>query len=126
MGIKEERHATLQGFKLVVLAAFLAVSSLVASEVKLKDGKVYPDAEILERDDQSILITVPYGKVKLPLDKVESIDGVAIPPSAKAPDSGTPGSKEPQPAPAANSHPGPWHFRMCIAGRWIFFCWLWD
>ena len=106
MGIKEERHATLQGFKLVVLAAFLAVSSLVASEVKLKDGKVYPDAEILERDDQGILITVPYGKVKLPLDKVESIDGVAIPPSAKAPDSGTPGSKEPQPAPAAKSHPG--------------------
>ena len=107
MGIREERHATLQGYKLVVLAAFLAVSSLVASEVKLKDGKVYDDVTILGRDDQGVEIAVPHGKIKLPLDRVESIDGVAIPQSANAPGLEAPGSEKPQPAPAANSLPGP-------------------
>lgn len=106
MGIKQERHATLQAFKLVVLAAFLAVSSLVASEVKLKDGKVYSNAEILDRDDQGILITVPYGKLKLPFDRIESIDGVAIPLSTNAPDSSIATGEQPHPESAASSHPG--------------------
>jgi general secretion pathway protein E len=100
VGVKDERHATLQGFKLVVLAAFLAVGSLFASEVKLKDGKVYSGVTILGQDDQGVEIAVSHGEIKLPLDKVESIDGVAVSPSAKAP-----GSEAP--APAANSLPGP-------------------
>ncbi len=107
LGIREDRHATLQGFKLIVLSAVLAVSSLFASEVKLKNGKVYDDVTILGRDDQSVEIAVPHGQIKLPLDKVESIDGVAILQSAKAPGLEVPGSKEPQPAPATNSPPGP-------------------
>jgi general secretion pathway protein E len=90
----------LQGFKLVVLAAFLAVSSLFASEVKLKDGKVYSDVTILGRDDQGVEIAVPHGKIKLPLDKVESIDGVPIP----------------QTGPAANSLPGP--MALLYVHRW--------
>jgi general secretion pathway protein E len=107
VGIREERHATLQGFKLVVLAAFLAVSSLLASEVKLKDGKVYSDVTILGRNDQAVEIAVPHGKIDLSLDKVESIDGVPVPQSATAPGSETPGSEETPPAAAASSLPAP-------------------
>ena len=90
----------MQGFKLVVLAAFLVVSSLFASEVKLKNGKVYSDVTILGRDDQGVEIAVPHGKIKLPLDKVESIDGVTIP----------------QTEPAANSLPGP--MALVYVHRW--------
>jgi general secretion pathway protein E len=89
----------LQGYKLAVLAAFLAVSSLFASEVKLKDGKVYSDVTILDRDDQGILISVPYGNLKLPLDKVESIDGVAVPAPAKPPDAETSSQSAPATVP---------------------------
>ncbi len=96
----------MQGYKLVVLAAFLAVSSLWASEVKLKDGRVYDDVTILGRDDQGVEIAVSHGKIKLPLDRIESIDGAAIPPSTNAPGSEATGSEKPQTASAANSHPG--------------------
>jgi len=67
----------LRGFNLVVLSAFLAVSSLFASEVKLKDGTVYHDVKILERDDHGIRLAMPQGEVKLPIELVESIDGAA-------------------------------------------------
>ncbi|MGD1020610.1 MAG: GspE/PulE family protein [Verrucomicrobiia bacterium] len=96
----------MQGYKLVVLATFLAVSSLWASEVKLKDGRVYDDVTILGRDDQGVEIAVSHGKIKLPLYRIDSIDGVAISPSTNAPGSEATGSEQPQAPPAANSHPG--------------------
>ena len=74
----EETHATLRGFNLLVLGVFLTVGSLFAAEVELRDGTAYHDVKILERTDQYIRITVPYGEMKLPLSKVASIDGVAI------------------------------------------------
>jgi type II secretory ATPase GspE/PulE/Tfp pilus assembly ATPase PilB-like protein len=107
VGVKDERHATLQGYKLVVLAAFLAVSSLLASEVTLKDGTVYSDTTILQRDGQSIQITVPYGKLRLSLNAVESIDGVAVSEPAKASGFVVSGSEEAPTAPATNSLPAP-------------------
>ena len=76
----------MRSFNLVVLGMFLTIGSLVASEVKLKDGTVYHDVTILMRDAYSIRITIPNGEVKLPLELVESIDGVMIeapPPSAE-------------------------------------------
>ncbi|HTS17650.1 MAG TPA: GspE/PulE family protein [Verrucomicrobiae bacterium] len=68
----------MQGYKLVVLAAVLAISPLFASEVKLKDGKVYHDVTVLDRDEEGIDISVPYGTLKVPLEKIESIDGTPI------------------------------------------------
>ncbi|MGA2604345.1 MAG: GspE/PulE family protein [Verrucomicrobiia bacterium] len=97
----------MQGYKLVVLAAFLAVSSLFASEVKLKDGRVFDDVKILQRDGQGVLVAVPHGEIKLPLDAVESIDGVPIPQPAKSPDLAVLGTEEPHPTPAMNSLPEP-------------------
>ncbi|MGA2138894.1 MAG: GspE/PulE family protein [Verrucomicrobiia bacterium] len=76
----------MRSFNLVVLGIFLTIGSLVASEVKLKDGTVYHDVTILARDADSVRITIPNGEVKLPLELVESIDGIAIeapPPSAE-------------------------------------------
>ncbi len=67
----------MRGFKFVVVAVFLAVSSLFASEVKLKDGTVYHGVTILARDDQSVRLAVPHGEIKLPIDAIESIDDVA-------------------------------------------------
>jgi len=74
---------TLRRFNLVILSAFLAINSLFASEVKLKDGTYYHDTKILERDNTAIRITVPQGEITLPLDDVESIDGVAVQPPEK-------------------------------------------
>jgi general secretion pathway protein E len=68
----------LRGFNLLILGVFLTVGSLFAAEVELKDGTAYHDVKILERTDQYLRITVPYGEMKLPLGKVKSIDGVVI------------------------------------------------
>jgi general secretion pathway protein E len=68
----------LRRFNLVVVGTFLAIGSLVASEVKLKDGTVYHNVTVLERDDHGIRITMPHGEVKLALGLVESIDGVVL------------------------------------------------
>ena len=75
----------MRSFNLVVFGVFLAVSSLFASEVKLKDGTVYHNVAILARDDHTVRIKLPQGEVNLPLELVESIDGVTLlvsPPSA--------------------------------------------
>ncbi|HUJ71638.1 MAG TPA: ATPase, T2SS/T4P/T4SS family, partial [Verrucomicrobiae bacterium] len=69
----------MRSFNLVVFGVLLAVSSLVASEVKLKDGTVYHNVTILERDEYTIRVKLPQGEVKLPLELVESIDGVTPP-----------------------------------------------
>lgn len=69
----------MRSFNLVVIGVFLAVGSLVASEVKLRDGTVYDNVKILARDEQSIRIGLPQGEVKLSLALVESIDGVVLP-----------------------------------------------
>ena len=69
----------MRSFNLVVIGVFLAVGSLVASEVKLKDGTVYDDVKILARDDHSVRIAVAQGEVKLSLALIESIDGVVLP-----------------------------------------------
>lgn len=76
-----------------------------ASEVKLKNGSVFNDVKILQRDDQGILVAVPHGKIKLPLDEIESIDGVAIPPAAQSPGLGSLAGGKPQLSPVANSVP---------------------
>jgi general secretion pathway protein E len=76
---------TVRNVTLAVLSCLLFAGPLGASEVKLKDGAVYHDVTILDRDVFSIRITVPHGEVKLPLELIESIDGVAIenqPPSS--------------------------------------------
>jgi general secretion pathway protein E len=78
---------------------------LSASEVKLKNGSVFNDVKILQRDDQGILVAVPHGKIKLPLDEIESIDGVAIPPAAQSPGLGSLAGGKPQLSPVANSVP---------------------
>ena len=82
----------------MVLAAFLVVSSLFASEVKLKDGTVYHNVTILARDDLTIRIKLPQGEVKLPLESVESIDGVtslaSLPAAGGGPANTEPGSTE--------------------------------
>ena len=97
----------MQVYKLVGLAAFLAVGSLLASEVMLKDGRVFDGVQILQRDDKGILVALPHGKIKLPLDAVESIDGVAISPPAESTESVTLGNEIPQPAPTANTPSAP-------------------
>ncbi len=75
----------MRSFNLVVIGIFLAVSSLFASEVKLKDGTVYTNAKILTRDDQSVRLGLPQGEVKLPLELIDSIDGiVVVPPTPTA------------------------------------------
>jgi len=71
----------LRSFNLVVIGVFLAVGSLFASEVKLKDGTVYDDVKIVARDGYSIRIAMPQGEVKLPLASIESIDGVEVVPT---------------------------------------------
>jgi general secretion pathway protein E len=71
----------LRSFNLVVIGVFLTVGSLFASEVKLKDGTAYDNVKILARDDHSIRIALPEGEVKLSLALIESIDGVALPPT---------------------------------------------
>jgi len=77
-----------RSFILVVAGIVLSVSSLSASEVKLKDGTVYQNVKILDRDDQSIRLAMPHGEVKLALGLIESIDGVELetPSSAAAPE----------------------------------------
>ena len=69
----------------VILGVLLAVCSLFATEVRLKDGTVYRDVTILERDAQSIRIAVPHGEIGLSLPLIESIDGVALPVSVDTP-----------------------------------------
>lgn len=69
---------TVRSFTFAVLSCLLIAGPLGATEVKLKDGVVYHDTTIRDRDDFSIRITVPHGEVKLPLDLIESIDGVAV------------------------------------------------
>ena len=78
----------MRSFILVVAGIVLSVSSLSASEVKLKDGTVYQNVKILDRDDQSIRLAMPHGEVKLALGLIESIDGVELetPSSAAAPE----------------------------------------
>lgn len=68
---------TVRSLTLAVLTVLLVVGTLSASEVRLKDGAVYRDVTVLERDDQSIRLAVPRGEIKLPLSLIESIDGVA-------------------------------------------------
>jgi len=75
---------TLRRFNLLILGAFLAINSLFASEVKLKDGTYYHDTKILERDNVGIRITVPQGEITLAIDDVESVDGVAVQTPVKA------------------------------------------
>ena len=71
----------MRSFNLVVIGVFLAVGSLFASEVKLRDGTVYDNVKILARDDQSVRIGLPQGEVNLPLALIESIDGVGLSPA---------------------------------------------
>jgi general secretion pathway protein E len=76
---------TVRRVTLAVLSCLFIAGPLGATEVKLKDGAVYHDVTILERDDFSIRIAVPHGEVKLPLALIESIDGVLVespPPSS--------------------------------------------
>jgi type II secretory ATPase GspE/PulE/Tfp pilus assembly ATPase PilB-like protein len=69
---------TVRSFAAAVLNCLILAGTLGASEVKLKDGAIYHDATILDRDDFSIRLTVPHGEVKLPLNLIDSIDGVAV------------------------------------------------
>ncbi|HUJ10012.1 MAG TPA: GspE/PulE family protein [Verrucomicrobiae bacterium] len=69
---------TVRSLILTVLNCLFLAGGLGATEVKLKDGPVYHDTKILERDDFSIRITVPHGEVKLPLALIESIDGIPV------------------------------------------------
>ena len=101
----------MRGFTLVVVAAFLAVGSLFASEVKLKDGTIYHGVTILSRDDQSVRLAVAHGEIKLPLDLIESIDDVA--PKARlstvpaVPGAASPSAETAQPSAAATSPSAP-------------------
>ncbi len=75
----------MRSFNLVVIGVLMAVSSLFASEVKLKDGTVYSNAKILTRDEESVRLSLPQGEVKLPLELIDSIDGVVVlPPTPTA------------------------------------------
>ena len=69
---------TVRSLAVAVLSCLILAETIGASEVKLKDGAIYHDATILDRDDFSIRITVPHGEVKLPLNLIDSIDGVTI------------------------------------------------
>jgi general secretion pathway protein E len=73
----EEACATLRCITLAVLSLVLAVSSLFASEVRLKDGTVYHNVKILDRDSQNVRLAMPRGEVNISLALIESIDGVA-------------------------------------------------
>jgi general secretion pathway protein E len=98
----------LRSFNLVVIGVFLAVGSLVASEVKLKDGTVYHNVTILARDAHSVRIAIPNGEVQLPLESVESIDGVVLPappPSAEPGPASAEGKNAEQPSQEKPSFP---------------------
>ena len=60
-----------------VLSGLLVAGALFASDVELKDGTVYRGVRILGRDGQTIRLALPQGEVKLALDLIENIDGVA-------------------------------------------------
>lgn len=63
---------------LVVAMVAIASSSATAADVKMRDGFVYKNATVIHRDAARIELQVPFGKVALPLQSVESIDGVRI------------------------------------------------
>jgi type II secretory ATPase GspE/PulE/Tfp pilus assembly ATPase PilB-like protein len=62
-----------------------------ASEIRMKDGRLYSGATILHRDANTILIQTPYGSVPLQLAAIAQIDGVRVGPApAPAPAAATP------------------------------------
>jgi general secretion pathway protein E len=103
----KEARSILGRITFVLLAIVLAHGSVLASEVKLKDGTVYHDVTILERTDQDIRVAVPHGEINLSPESVESIDGVLIkaPTKAVSPDlailqdADAPGAPPPAPPP---------------------------
>ena len=65
----------------LLLLISLAVNTLPASEIRLVNGQIYPDAVILReiaasRDTPaSVVIQVRYGTMALPIDQIETVDG---------------------------------------------------
>ena len=61
------------------LLAWLSVVAIApAVDLKLKDGTIHRDVQILERTSQAVEIKVAYGIITVPLSAIESIDGVAL------------------------------------------------
>ncbi len=106
----------MRGLTLLFLGAFLAATSLFAAEVKLKDGTAYHDVKILERTDQYVRITVPYGEMKLPLGKVESIDGKAVVETAPTSDKAQLANAIPPPPPPYVHR---WTMDIFLLGMWL-------
>jgi type II secretory ATPase GspE/PulE/Tfp pilus assembly ATPase PilB-like protein len=67
----------------------------LASEIKLKDGTVYYNTKILNREAGHIQIAVPQGTLEMPISEIESIDGVAPSPPHPAAASPNPASDLP-------------------------------
>jgi len=108
----------LRSFNLVVIGVLLAVSSLSASEVKLKDGTVYTNAKILTRDDQSVRLGLPQGEVKLPLELIESIDGVVVVPPTPTARSGLVNADTISGEPTSKQKPAPSITPPSYVHRW--------
>ncbi|MGD0016891.1 MAG: GspE/PulE family protein [Verrucomicrobiia bacterium] len=64
----------------VIALCLLLVSSISAlsAEIQLRDGRIYSNVAILQRDTENIQIQTAYGDVRIPLASVKSIDGVPV------------------------------------------------
>jgi len=106
---------TVRSFAVVVLSWFFVCGLGSASEIQLKDGAVYHDTTILDRDDTSIRIAVPHGEVKLPLELIASIDGVPVnAPAAPTADASEENSNQPAATPAALGYVHRWRMDLFI------------
>ena len=69
---------------MLLISIWLAGSS-VASEIRLRNGSVYPDAVIVRQNPSSIEIQVRYGTMVIPLDQLDTVDGRRFFPAAQMP-----------------------------------------
>ena len=72
-------------FRLLLLGFLPLVPSAGASQIRLKSGEVYTDATVIHREAEYIEIRVRYGTMTLPLEKIDTIDGVPVNPPAPPP-----------------------------------------
>ena len=81
---------------------FLVVASCPAADIKLTNGQTYQNATVLKNDGKDLEIRYAYQKVRLPIQTVDSIDGVRIGAASAAT---SPALKEPVAAPVPAQAP---------------------
>jgi type II secretory ATPase GspE/PulE/Tfp pilus assembly ATPase PilB-like protein len=85
----------------VALGVFI-VASCPAADIKLTNGQTYQNATVTKNDGKDLEIRYAYQKIRLPLQTVESIDGVPVHAASAA---AKPVAKEPSVTPRATPSP---------------------